>query len=104
MELLADIGITLPVRRWQSHILRVQDHHLVDRITTWLDGPRLTLVPYREGGRPVTLIANAGRMSVERLAETHLPVNHEEVELLLQQLVEAFPRLDLRPLTWDVHG
>lgn len=94
-ELLAGADISLPVtlQRWRSPVITVA-HELTDRIVAWLDGPRLTMVPFRG----TTLICNGERVPVETLQDAHSPMQGE-VELLHQQLREAFPRLAVDQLT-----
>jgi glycine/D-amino acid oxidase-like deaminating enzyme len=94
-ELLAAADISLPVtlRRWRSPVITVA-HELTDRIVAWLDGPRLTMVPFRG----TTIICNGERVLVETQQDAHSPVPGE-VELLHQQLREAFPRLAVDQLT-----
>jgi len=94
-ELLAGAAIPLPVtfQRWRSPVITVEQE-LTDRIVAWLDGPRLTMVPFRG----TTIICNGERVPVETLQDAHLPVE-EEVALLKQQLAAAFPRLDVAKLT-----
>lgn len=91
VELLQDIGVTLPIQRWKSHIVEVEGE-LVERITVWADGPGVTLVPYMGH----TFIANTRRVAVDDPSAACATVI-EEVEILLkEQLVEAFPQL-----RWD---
>jgi len=93
-ELLAgaDIPLPVPIRRWRSPVITVA-HELTDCIVAWLDGPRLTMVPFRG----TTIICNGERVLVETLQDAHSP-RQGEVELLHQQLREAFPRLNVDQL------
>jgi glycerol-3-phosphate dehydrogenase len=88
VELLQEsFGISLPVKRFKSHIVTFEGR-LVDKITAFLDGTQITLVPIKSR----TLVANARRVLAEDASAAHTPIT-SEVTMIQEQLAQAFPRL-----------
>jgi len=85
-EALRTVGVSLPVSNWKSHVLTVEGE-LVERITAWLDEPKVTLVPYQGH----TLIADTRRTPAAHGFD-RAPIAGA-ADAILDDLALAFPSL-----------